>query len=229
MNQQRGKQMWSPFTVALLCLGLLTVLHTLGVPAFAAAPAKTQTTKIDKGAGKQDGGKIAEAGEAPMVSQMLGQPTDRSITISLLTAQPLECQIEYGLQSGVYSGRTDVIKTVATTPLAVLLDGLQSNMRYYYHVLWRAPGAPAFSANTEGTFVTQRATGSTFSFAIQGDSHPERRQQFSTELYLRTMANVAARQPDFFLTIGDDFSVDTLPKITQDNVEQLYLNQRLWL
>ncbi|MCX6550299.1 MAG: metallophosphoesterase, partial [Acidobacteria bacterium] len=43
--------------------------------------------------------------------------------------------------------------------------------------------------------------------------------------------NVAARQPDFYLALGDDFSVEgllTKNLLSQDSVDQVYLNQRTY-
>ena len=70
----------------------------------------------------------------------------------------------------------------------------------------------AFSAEPESSFQTQRAPGSTFVFGVQGDSHPEREKtMFNGALYTQTLRAMAAEQPDFYVTSGDDFSVDTLP------------------
>ncbi|MBK7450046.1 MAG: metallophosphoesterase [Anaerolineales bacterium] len=72
--------------------------------------------------------------------------------------------------------------------------------------------------------------GSTFTFAIQGDSHPERtKNQFDPNLYTKTLLSAASIQPDFYMTIGDDFSVDTLKDANAETVRTLYINQRQWL
>jgi hypothetical protein len=41
--------------------------------------------------------------------------------------------------------------------------------------------------------------------------------------------SAAADQPDFYLTIGDDFSVDALKTVNADIVRSLYINQRQYL
>ena len=54
-----------------------------------------------------------------------------------------------------------------------------------------------------------RAAGTTFSFGVQGDSHPERAgKMFQTDLYKQTMDEVARRQPDLYFMLGDDFSYE---------------------
>jgi hypothetical protein len=76
-----------------------------------------------------------------------------------------------------------------------------------------------FQADTERTFRTQRSPGSTFTFDIQGDSHPERvGKEFNADLYIRTLQTAAADRPDFYLTIGDDFSADALKVMNADVV-----------
>jgi hypothetical protein len=83
--------------------------------------------------------------------------------------------------------------------------------------------------------MTQRAPGSTFVFAVQGDSHPERaKQMFDSAFYTRTLQTVSADNPDFFLTLGDDFSVDTINQanpaaVTQPQVVERYTIQRPYL
>jgi len=98
-----------------------------------------------------------------------------------------------------------------------------------YRLNSRKPGERDFVAGEEHRFHTQRVMDSTFTFEIQGDSHPERRQQYDPMLYSQTLRAAAADRPDFYLAIGDDFSVDTLGTVTADAVSGIYRNQRLFL
>jgi hypothetical protein len=136
----------------------------------------------------------------------------------------MEIYYEYGTAPGTYTNQTARQSGVADEPLETLIDGLTPNTRYYYRI------RHGDAAGSEHSFMTQRAPGSTFTFAIQGDSHPERAgKQFDADLYVRTLQTVAAAQPDFYLTIGDDFSVDNLKTVNAEIVRSLYLNQRQWL
>ncbi len=167
------------------------------------------------------------------LTQILGRPTGHSITVSVLSPDDLDIYFEYGVKSGSYTGKTSAAKVKAGMPLEVLLDGLQPNTRYYYRLCSRPPATGTYSAGPEYSFETQRAPGSTFTFGVQGDSHPERpNKMFNPELYVRTMRNVEQDRPDFYITLGDDFSVD--PLYNRDNlnpvsVAQLYINQRRFL
>ena len=83
------------------------------------------------------------------------------------------------------------------------------------------------------SFTTARKAGSTFSFSVHGDTHPERAgKMFNAELYGVTLANIAAQQPDFHIMMGDDFSIDPLigkGQADQANVEKIYSTHRNWL
>jgi hypothetical protein len=159
-----------------------------------------------------------------IATEILGRPTDTSVTVNVVPAVTMEIYYEYGTTPGAYTNSTTLQTAAAGAPLETLIDGLQPNMRYYYRIRYGG------QAGQEHTFHTQRAPGSTFTFAIQGDSHPERvNKQFDAGLYTRTLESAANDAPDFYLTIGDDFSVDQLKSITPETVAALYINQRQWL
>jgi len=194
-------------------------------------PSKTQKDQR-KGERAQDGLpwiQPFDAAELLLGSELLGRPTDRSVTLNVAPQQELELFVEYGAASGAYAAKTNPVAAPAGKPLEIALDGLQPNTRYYYRLRYRAPGDAEFQARDEATFHTQRAPGSAFTFAIQGDSHPERPHQNDPELYRLALSNAAANQPDFYLTIGDDFSVDTLKTVTAEAIDKIYLNQRRFL
>ncbi len=136
----------------------------------------------------------------------------------------MEIFIEYGIAFDTYTAQSIPKLAAAGAPLEMLIGGLQPNTRYYYRLRYNG------LTGAEHTFMTQRVAGSTFIFDIQGDSHPERvKKQFAASLYMRTLQGAAADQPDFYMTIGDDFSVDTLKSINQVTVTDLYINQEKWL
>ena len=163
-------------------------------------------------------------------SEILGRPTNTSVTANVVPAKNMEIFYEYGTASGNYTNQTAMQTANANAPLESLIDKLAPNTRYYYRLRYRQTGAGEFAAGAEHTFVTQRASGSTYTFDIIGDSHPERLgKQFDPELYRQTLQRAASDQPDFFMTIGDDFSVDNLKTINVDTVTERYTLQRPFL
>ena len=175
---------------------------------------------------------------AATVTQILGQPTDRSVTVAARSDAALELYWEYGKSSGSYGSWT---ATVATTPdpnvtgfhvAQAVLSGLDADARIWFRMQSRAAGSSdPFAPAAERTFHTQRAPGGSFVFCVQGDSHPERaNSMFDANLYSQTLKAVAAEQPDFYVLSGDDFSVDTLPTpYTLGSVSGRYTLQLPWL
>ncbi len=157
-------------------------------------------------------------------TEILGRPTDKSITVSIIPAETMEIYYEYGTTPNVYSARTTAQSAAAGAVLETLISGLQPDTRYFYRIHYGS------KQGQEHTFITQRKSGSTFTFAIQGDSHPERVvKQFDAALYTRTLQSAAASQPDFYMTIGDDFSVDALKTVNAEVIRSLYINHRQYL
>ncbi len=167
----------------------------------------------------------AEATKTAQLSFLLGCPTDKSVIVSVLSVENLNGYIEYGTYSGQYTNKTDAFEIPAGKPTTVVLDNLTSNTLYFY----RFHGNRLVQSFSEYSFHTQRPPGSNFSFAIQGDSHPERPHQNAPELYARTLLNAVSEHPDFYMTIGDDFSVDTLRIVNAQTVTGRYLLQRPFL
>ncbi len=170
-------------------------------------------------------------------SLVLGRPTDVTIAANVLAPTALTFYLEYGATSGSYTAQTATANLAANVPQEQTIAALKPNTRYYYRLRFQAPGAATFDATPEYSFMTQRPPGSTFTFCVQGDSHPERvNNMFNSAYYTRTLQTVAAdaSSPDFYLTLGDDFSTDTInpsnpSAITQDQVVNRYLIQRPYL
>ena len=163
-------------------------------------------------------------------SIILGAPTGTSIKVNLYAPnQSGTVRIIYGTSAGGYDRQSTPAPLSAGQPLELSLNSLLANTRYYYRLVFDSADGIGSGATDEYSFHTARPPGSSFTFAIQGDSHPERdRSQFDGELYRRTLLTAADDQPDFYLAIGDDFSVDTLDpaSITAAQVVERYIIQR---
>ena len=171
----------------------------------------------------------AELAEVRAISLVLGRASDRSVTVSALAKEAMEAYLEFGTAAGGSAGKTGILALPAEKPAELILDGLQPNAEYFYRLHFRRPGGTAFNTKADCRFHTQRAPGSTFSFAVQGDSHPERPQMNDPGLYARTLLNAAAGRPDFYVCMGDDFSVDTLRVVNAETVAGRYALQRPFL
>lgn len=160
--------------------------------------------------------------------ELLGRPTDRSVTINVVAEEDLEVYFEYGTQSGVYTNRTSVAKFLAGEPIEVVIDGLQSNTRYYYRMVYRKVGTAQWMYRSEGSFHTQRAPGSTFTFTITSDSHMGFPLNLGNpDLYRQTLLNVLRDKPDFHIDLGDTFPMADVNDIV--GARKVYLAQRQYL
>ena len=138
-----------------------------------------------------------------VASELLGRPTDRSVTVNLVPLADLEIYLEYGTESGVYTNQTSAVMGSRDTPIEIVMEGLLSNTRYYYRTRYRRAGETEFKRRGEYTFHTYRPPGTTFTFSIQACAHLDGRS--SLELYHRSLENVAAYQSDFLIDLGDTF------------------------
>ena len=163
--------------------------------------------------------------------EQLGRPTATSIALNVVPDAAIAAYVQYGTSAKVMGKKTATISGAAGEPLTLALKGLKANTRYYYRLRYRPAGSSgSFLSRPQHSFVTQRAKGSTFTFELQGDSHPERvGKQFNADMYRQTLGMVAADRPDFYLCMGDDFSVDTLKDVNEQTVTGRYTLQRPYL
>ncbi|MFZ2513934.1 MAG: metallophosphoesterase family protein [Candidatus Saccharimonadales bacterium] len=172
--------------------------------------------------------------EAGLVgSSILGSATNDSISINTLAEKGMTVYVEYGTKSGALSQKTGTRTSQSGEPIVTEITGLSANTKYYYRVSYKQTADTAYTVGSEHSFVTKRASGSTFSFGVQGDSHPERaNQMFSAALYAQTMKNAYGLSPDLYFALGDDFSIEKLIDSGQKNqsaIDQVYLYQRKFL
>lgn len=137
---------------------------------------------------------------------VLGNPTGDSVTASILAYSPIEGYFEYGLRSGAYSSRSDLVRLEPGRPAEVLLGSLAQDSQYFYRWVTTAGPADAVQPSDEFHFRTGRAPGDVFVFTVQADSHLDGRT--NTRLYEATLRNARAAEPDFHIDLGDTFMTD---------------------
>jgi len=155
-------------------------------------------------------------------SIILGRPTNNSVTASVLFDQNMQFYIEYGLQSGVYQNQTSIFTNSTNTPDEIELTNLLPNSIYFYRMQFKTLGASNYSITPEYKFHTQRDAGSTFTFTVEADEHLYDKKGVKS-LYNVTLANQAADNPDFMLSLGDIFGDDHNPyEITSGALDSLH-------
>ena len=164
------------------------------------------------------------------VNVVMGEPAESSIVASIITEKNASFYIEYADTMQMSSMKTPMIKSIASEPVEVKIHGLNGNATYYYTIIYRFDGESEFTRTEQSYFSTRKIAGAAFSFALQGDSHPERAgKMFSSALYHRTIQAVSTLHPDFYFMLGDDFSLDRLMnknELSKGSVESVYQVQR---
>ena len=158
-------------------------------------------------------------------SELLGRPTDQSVTLNVVANTAYWVYFEYGTVSGSYTQQTAPVSAAADEPITVLMNGLSANTRYYYRMRYNDDGGSTWATGNEYTFHTQRAEGETFTFTLTSDSHLGETVSGNTPgRYEQTTLNVAADGSDFHLDLGDAFITSLADN--QSEVNDLYLDQR---
>lgn len=162
---------------------------------------------------------------AQSFTELLGRPTDVSVTVNILFDQEVEVYWEFGTSPNTYPQQTPTFSTSLNLPLEADLTALKPNTRYYYRTRYRAKGSTgAFWAGTERSFQTQRSQTSTFSFAVEADPHLD--ENTIPASYSQTLKHIFSKQPDFLIDLGDIFMSEKLPVINQEEITKRHLLYR---
>jgi hypothetical protein len=156
---------------------------------------------------------------------ILSRPENTSVTLSVLAYQDMEGYVSLGTRSGTYTIQTPPRTLKKDMPVEIPFDHLQADTQYYYQFSTRADAATPFTPSAEFRFHTARPAGSTFTFTLTADVHLD--EHTSPEVYLRTLSNIRADQPDLHLDLGNLFMTDKHP--TRDEAAKQYLAQRYYL
>ncbi|MBU6288259.1 MAG: metallophosphoesterase [Chloroflexi bacterium] len=158
---------------------------------------------------------------------IIGCPTDRSAVLHVHVGRESEVRVDLpGATSGTPQLGAPAIARPGY-PASIMIDGLEAGTRTPYQVWFRndATGSD-FIPGPSGSIQSARQSGESFTFTVQGDSHPERQgKQFDPDLYRRTLLTVGADRPDFHVMLGDDFSVDALKVVNASTVAGRYAVQ----
>ena len=156
---------------------------------------------------------------------ILGNPTNSSLAMNLMSAADLDVVVEYGLAAEAYPRRTASALAKAGEPLVLALTGLAPNAAHHYRLRYRTPGTGGYATGEAHTFSTQRAPGETFTFTVQADSH--RDENSDMDLYRVALGNIRADHADFHVDLGDTFMTEKFAT-TEAEVVTRYREERAY-
>jgi hypothetical protein len=119
--------------------------------------------------------------------ELLGRPTDHSITVQMFYSENIEMCVQYGNSPGSLDQQTPWQLFLKDDPAEIIIDNLEADRRYFYRVCYRSPGAPDYTVRPVHTFQTQRPAGRPFTFVVQADPHLD--SQSDTALYRVCLQN----------------------------------------
>ena len=145
--------------------------------------------------------------------ELLGRPTDTSITVNVVPDTTIELFYEYGTSSGDYTDQTSNETATGGVPHDTVISSLQPDTLYYYRMQYRTAG-DAWVPRAEHSFHTQRAPGSSFTFTVTSDGHVNIMLGNATT-WSNTLNDVAADNPDFEIDLGDTVAMDDVTNATE--------------
>ena len=162
-------------------------------------------------------------------SIILGRPTDKSISLSLLFDQNTDFYIEYGTSSQNYIKTSTTYYTSSNQTYTINLSDLTVNTKYYYRLRYKNNSINNFNSSPEYSFQTQRNKGESFTFTVESDEHLYDKKGIRS-MYQVTLNNQALDKPDFMLSLGDIFGDDHNPySITSNDLNILHKDYRQYL
>lgn len=158
--------------------------------------------------------------------ELLGRPTDSSVTVNVVIAAAADVFYEYGISPGHYSRKTEIQRSPANAPLTSVLDGLKADTRYFYRINYRTDGKN-FRTGDEHSFHTRRNQGQSFTFIVEADPHLD--ENSDPETYRNALKSMSACKADFLIDLGDMFMSDKLEDPSYENVKDRALLFRSYL
>jgi hypothetical protein len=101
---------------------------------------------------------------------ILGRPTDRSVTASVMMNSKSKICIAYGAGED-FDRKTEAVELNSGEPGQLLIDGLKTDTIYAYRIMDAESGKQVVPASGNYSFRTARLPGSSFVFAVEADSH----------------------------------------------------------
>ena len=150
--------------------------------------------------------------------ELLGIPTNTSITINIIPDSDIVYYYEYGTSPGIYSHQTVQYSAIGGDPHEITISGLSESTKYYYRMQYNY-NSTGWVARAEHSFQTQREKGESFVFTILSDSHAMYNTQYQNAISL-----IIDDEPDFHIDLGDTFMTDY--QTSQSQVDEAYLAQR---
>jgi len=158
---------------------------------------------------------------------VLGRPTGNSVDLKVAGTESCEVQVLSGEMPSAFQVSSEVLLCSRDNPADIRLTELQPDTEYAYSIRFRPAGEQEWNTTGPYSFHTARSSGSTFSFAVQSDSHF--RDKADRGIYREVMEGIAGMEPDFLFDLGDTFLNDDDTSIDFEAVNGIYFEHLPYL
>ncbi len=164
---------------------------------------------------------ISLIAQSVMRSEMIGRPTNHSITISISFDQDVYVRVKYGTSAFIRDLSIPWRQAKKLEPIEMLIDDLKESQDYSYSVEYTLDTIKGeiFNQPTR-LFRTAKKPGEAFTFVVQADPHLD--VQSDTALYALCLQNQLTDMPDLMFDLGDILMTDKLGNaqkvVTKDTI-----------
>jgi hypothetical protein len=148
-----------------------------------------------------------------LVPPFIGKPTQTSMAVNIVAGEmPITCYLWYGIKESDKETswrKTEEFDIQALSPKEITKGPISPEAIYRYQLYARRKNGKSFRMVAEADFQTQRATPSSFSFAIISDSHITPFNKERKEVLSRICSEIGSRRPEFILMLGDNIQTFT--------------------
>jgi len=138
---------------------------------------------------------------------LLGQPTESSVTFSVMLGLDGSFWLSYGLNS--LNSFTLPSSGSAGSPQFVTINNLEASSRYYYRLNYIDNASGSSMTTPIRSFTTKKSESEAFTFAITADIH-WMDDNFDENVLSSSLLRISEAFPDFVIDIGDLFVSEKL-------------------
>lgn len=161
----------------------------------------------------------SKAATSFITSKVASSSSGTTLNLAITATKNAKFYVEYGPVEAKYTSKTSIQSIKSGESATISIKNLAANSKIYYRLRYMIAGASKYIIKSGGIFITGSAPTNSV-FAIQADPHMDNNS--SSEVYTKTLQQVAQLKPDFLIDLGDIFMPDKLQNKSDANIRERY-------